>query len=177
MTLFAPAFHDRVVCDLGRRFMSGDTDSDHAEDRLGPSATRLLVVGAHLSGQPLNGELIGRGGRLLGRVRTAPSYRLYRLATTPPKPGLVRVDGVPPGANGAASSPGGGPGASIEGELWALPPAGLASLLAELPSPMTLGRVLLEDRAEAVGFLCEPAALTDAQEITQHGSWVTYLQA
>jgi allophanate hydrolase len=75
----------------------------------------------------------------------------------------VRVD------NGSAS-------ASIEGELWALPPAGLASLLAKLPAPMALGRVTLEDGSEVVGFLCEPAALSSAQDITAFGSWRAYLR-
>jgi allophanate hydrolase len=105
---------------------------------------------------------------LLAQVRTAPSYRFYRLATTPPKPGLVRADG----AAREASEP-----TSIEGELWALPPAGLASLLAELPAPMALGRVTLDDRSEVVGFLCEPAALTDAQDITAYGGWREFLRA
>jgi allophanate hydrolase len=68
-------------------------------------------------------------------------------------------------------------GASIEGELWALPPAGVASLLAELPAPMAFGRVTLEDGREVIGFLCEPAALADAEEITEHRGWLAYLAA
>ena len=50
------------------------------------------VVGAHLSGLPLNGQLLERGARLRARTSTAPQYRLYALpGTTPPKPGLQRV--------------------------------------------------------------------------------------
>jgi allophanate hydrolase len=113
-----------------------------------------------MRGGALNGELTGRGGRLLSVVHTAPCYRLYRLATSPPKPGLVR----------AAA----GVGGSIEGELWQLPAAGLASLLTELPNPMALGRVELEDGSSAVGFLCEPAALDGAEEITAFGGWRAY---
>jgi len=109
----------------------------------------------------LNGELTARGARLVGRAATASGYRLYRLDTTPPKPGLVRSDG----------------GAGIEGELWELPPAGLAGLLAGLPSPMALGRVALADGSEVVGFLCEPAALDGAEEITAHGGWLAYLRS
>jgi allophanate hydrolase len=53
---------------------------------------RVAVVGAHLSGMPLNGQLTERGARLVSRTQTAPDYRLYALpGTTPPKPGLLRV--------------------------------------------------------------------------------------
>ena len=50
----------------------------------------LAVVGAHLSGMPLNGELRALGARLIERAATAPHYRLYALpGTKPPKPGLA----------------------------------------------------------------------------------------
>jgi allophanate hydrolase len=164
VTLYAPAFHDRLVAELAGRFAGVAAAPPSLGALAGPPSVQLLVFGAHMTGEPLNGELTTRGGRLLGQVRTAPSYRFYRLATTPPKPGLVRVDD--------GSEP-----ASIEGELWALPPAGLASLLAELPAPMALGRVTLDDGSEVVGFLCEPAALSDAQDITSYGGWRGYLRA
>ena len=50
------------------------------------------MVGAHLAGMPLNGELRSLGARLLETTRTAADYRLFALAAThPPKPGLLRV--------------------------------------------------------------------------------------
>jgi allophanate hydrolase len=168
VTLYAPAFHDRVVADIATRLTGLDAAPANLAALGGPPRVQLLVVGAHMSGEPLNGELTRRGGGLLRQVRTAPSYRFYRLATMPPKPGLVRVDG----ASGEGSDP-----ASIEGELWALSPAGLASLLEELPAPMALGRVRLDDGSEVVGFLCEPAALNDAQDITAYGGWREYSSA
>lgn len=52
----------------------------------------VAVVGAHLSGQPLNHQLTGLSARLVRACHTAPRYRLFALpGTTPPKPGLVRV--------------------------------------------------------------------------------------
>ena len=51
----------------------------------------IAVVGAHLSGMVLNGELKALGGRLLEATTTAPDYKLYALDTTPPKPGMLRV--------------------------------------------------------------------------------------
>ena len=93
---------------------------------------------------------------------TAARYRLYALDTTPPKPGLVRSTGELGGR-------------AIPGELWRVKPTGLASLLADLPTPMTLGRVTLEDGSDVVGFLCEPAALATATDITSFGGWLAYL--
>jgi allophanate hydrolase len=161
VTLLAPAFHDRVAVDLALRFAGAEppTATVGAEQTV-----QLLVVGAHMTGEPLNPELIERGGRRLGEVRTTPNYRLYRLATEPPKPGLVRQDAFEHDA------------ASIEGELWSLPLAGLASLVSLLPPPMTVGPVTLEGGRQVTGFLCEPAAVTDAQDITKFRGWRSYLE-
>ena len=95
---------------------------------------------------------------MLATVSPAPAYRLFALDAKPPKPGLVR--------SGSGS---------IAGELWALPPAGLGSLLSALPTPMALGRVALADGREVVGFLCEAVALQSSVEITRHGGWRDYL--
>ncbi|MFE7766209.1 allophanate hydrolase [Streptomyces sp. NPDC057438] len=121
---------------------------------------RLAVVGAHLSGQPLNPQLLSLGARLERTTTTAPVYRLHALRTTPPKPGLVHV---------------GEGGACVETEVWRLPAEGLGRLLAALPRPMTLGSVELSDGGRAPGFLCEPAALRDAEDITRYGGWRGYL--
>ncbi|GAB3970150.1 allophanate hydrolase [Actinoallomurus acanthiterrae] len=125
-------------------------------------AARLAVVGAHLSGQPLNPELTSRGARLVATTVTAAAYRLYALATSPPKPGLVRV---------------GGGGAEIEVEVWELPAEGLGTLLADVPRPLGLGRVELADGSEVTGFLCAPEGLPDAVDITGYGGWRSYLAA
>jgi allophanate hydrolase len=122
--------------------------------------TRLAVVGAHLTGQPLNPQLLALGARLDRATTTAPAYRLHALPTDPPKPGLVHV---------------GEGGAAIETEVWRLPAEGLGRLLTALPRPMTLGRVELADGESVPGFLCEPAALANAEDITGYGSWRSYL--
>ncbi|MGY6020905.1 allophanate hydrolase [Streptomyces spinosirectus] len=122
--------------------------------------TRLAVVGAHLTGQPLNPQLLALGAHLDRTTTTAPVYRLHALRTTPPKPGLEYV---------------GEGGAEIETEIWRLPAEGLGRLLTALPRPMALGGVELSDGTRVPGFLCEPSALKDAEDITHHGSWRTYL--
>ncbi|MET7691116.1 allophanate hydrolase [Streptomyces sp. NPDC005483] len=140
----------------------------HTDERLANIArllqpeTRLAVVGAHLTGQPLNPQLLALGARLDRTTTTAPVYRLHALRTTPPKPGLEHV---------------GEGGAEIEVEIWRMPAAGLGRLLSALPRPMTLGSVQLADGTEVPGFLCEPSALMDAKDITSYGGWRSYLNA
>jgi allophanate hydrolase len=122
----------------------------------------LLVVGAHLSGQPLNHELLAAGATLVGPAATARRYRLLALDTAPPKPGLVRE------ARG---------GASIAGEVWRLPAAGFARFMAGLASPMAVGLVGLDDGRDVLGFLCEAAAMAGAADITGYGGWRAWREA
>ena len=127
-----------------------------------PGCTLLAVVGAHLSGQPLNRQLTERGARLTATTKTAPGYRLYALAdTTPPKPGLVRAPGFD------------GPG--IEVEVWAVPTPAFGSFVADVPAPLGIGNVELADGSTVKGFVCEPFAVEMATEITQGGGWRAYL--
>lgn len=131
--------------------------------RAGLDTTTLLVVGAHLRGQPLAWQLDDRGARWIGPVHTAPQYRLARLDTEPPKPGLARV------------APGGG-GAAIYGEVWLIGTAMLGDFLAALPAPMSLGRATLADGTEVVGFGCTAEAFESGKDITHHGDWRGYLR-
>ncbi|WP_244961670.1 allophanate hydrolase [Clavibacter zhangzhiyongii] len=149
--LTGPAFTDRRLAALASAFLAPTID--------------LLVVGAHLRGEPLNGQLVAAGGSFLRDAATAPEYRLFALDTVPPKPGLVRA---PTGAVG------GGPAGSIAGELWRLPAAGFATFTAALPAPMAIGRVTLDDGSEVRGFLVEGFAVEGATEITGHGGWRAY---
>ena len=121
----------------------------------------VAVVGAHLSGLPLNGQLRERGGTLLQATTTAPAYRLFALpGTTPAKPGLLRV------AEG---------GQAIALEVWALPLHAVGSFLALIPPPLGLGSVELADGRHVHGFLCEPHALAGAHDVTAFGGWRAYL--
>ena len=181
--LTGPAGSDARLAEIAARCDQADVD--------------LLVVGAHLSGQPLNHELLAAGGTLLGPAATAPAYRLYALDTRPPKPGLVRVgplpaadDGAPAAAAagvpaarqagafsaGQAGAPSAGQaGASIAGEVWRLPAAGFARFMTGLAVPMAIGRVRLDDGRDVLGFLCEPAAVRGAADITRFGGWRAWI--
>ncbi|WBO58437.1 hypothetical protein GT370_14755 [Acidocella sp. MX-AZ03] len=120
----------------------------------------LVVAGAHLSGMVLNHELTRLGAQLIRPARTAPDYKLFALATTPPKPGLVHSPGFA--------------GTGIAVELWRMNARALGEFLAALPAPMGIGRVTLEDGSTHPGFLCEAYALEGAEDITVHGGWRAY---
>ncbi|WP_419964659.1 allophanate hydrolase [Pelomonas cellulosilytica] len=123
----------------------------------------IAVVGAHLSGMPLNGQLTSRGAMLREATTTAPHYRLFALpGTTPPKPGLQRV------ASG---------GTAIALEVWDVPSSTVGSFLALIPPPLGLGSVELADGRWVHGFICEGHALTDARDVSAFGGWRAYLQS
>jgi allophanate hydrolase len=120
----------------------------------------IAVLGAHLAGEPLNHQLTGVGGRFLRAARTSPSYRFYALPnTTPPKPGLARVETG---------------GAAIELEVWSLPPAAFGNFVARIPPPLCIGSLELEDHTRVSGFLCEGQALLGARDISSFGGWRAY---
>jgi allophanate hydrolase len=122
---------------------------------------RLAVAGLHLSGQPLNPQLLNLGARLAGTYKTAPSYRLYALERPGRKfPGMVR------------QSEG---GAAVVLEVWEMTPAALGAFLENVKEPLCIGTVELENGEKVKGFLCEPSGVEDALEITAYGGWRAYL--
>ncbi|MGD0911754.1 MAG: allophanate hydrolase [Terracidiphilus sp.] len=154
----ADRLHRRLSIKLGgsNRLLS-DTPKIAMPDAP-PGCIPIAVVGAHLAGQPLNWQLTQRRARLLARTRTDGDYRLYALANTnPPKPGLVHT----PGLNGTG----------IEVEVWAMPEETVGGFLNAIPPPLALGTVRLADGSAVKGFLCEPAGIEGAHEITHFGGW------
>jgi allophanate hydrolase len=131
----------------------------HAAGRTVPPTSgfatmELGVFGAHMRGQPLEHRLLALGGKFLCQAKTAPVYRMVALDAM--RPGVFRVKEG---------------GASLELEIWELPRAAFGELLAEIPAPLGLGRVLLENETEVCGFLCEPAAAAHKPDITHCGGW------
>ena len=172
ITLLAPAGHDAQLASIGRVF--------HADTRLPmgskglkqpalaalpvrPSGDEIAiaVVGAHLSGMALNGELQKLGARLLEAASTAPDYKLYALDTTPPKPGMIRVEA--------------GAGSSIKLELWALSAAAFGKFVAAIPPPLSIGTIRLADGRGVKGFLAEPMAVNGARDISAYGGWRAFM--
>ncbi|PWC19397.1 allophanate hydrolase [Brenneria nigrifluens] len=170
ITLIAPAWHDRALAAFGRQWQSQQAISLGALGKARPTSqpplppspwhVRVAVVGAHLSGMPLNHQLTSRDAVLVEETQTAGCYRLYALADTQPaKPGLARA------AEGGA----------ITVELWDIPLARFGEFVAEIPSPLGIGTLTLADGRQVKGFICEPAALSNAVDITEFGGWRNWL--
>ena len=158
ISLIGPAFSDEALLSLADTFLGAETPLVPAQ----PGCIAVAVVGAHLTGQPLNHQLTSRGARLVKTSRTAPHYRLFALEGTKPlKPGLVQEPGFT------------GPG--IEIEVWAVPEDRFGSFVSEIPPPLGIGNATLEDGSSVKCFICEPYALQSAKEVTQFGGWRAYL--
>ena len=174
VSLIAPAFTDTALLTLADRHHRAFcptlgnstrtlTDTPHLAPTTQPPGCLLIaVVGAHLTGQPLNWQLTQRRGRLVRTCRTHPDYKFYALAnTTPrqtrprPRPRLYRP--------------------RIEVELWALPEDTVGSFINGIPRPLGIGKLMLEDGTQVMGFIAEPAATEDALDITHLGGWRNYL--
>lgn len=171
ITLLAPAGRDALLASMGRVFHA-DTGlragaKGAKQEPLAPlpatagDEIALAVVGAHLSGMALNGELQALGARLMEETVTAPDYKLYALDTTPPKPGMLRVNA--------------GAGSAIRLELWALSAASFGKFVAAIPPPLSIGTIRLADGRGVKGFLVEPAAIDGARDISSFGGWRAFV--
>jgi len=171
ITVLAPAGNDALLASIGRVFHADTGLTVGAKGLKQPALAPLpatdgdeiaiAVVGAHLSGMALNGELQALDARLLEEAVTAPDYRLYALDTTPPKPGMLRVDA--------------GTGSAIKLELWALSAAAFGKFVAAIPPPLSIGTIRLADGRGVKGFIVEPAAVTGARDISSFGGWRAFV--
>ena len=163
VTLLGPAWSDRLLLDLACRYediapMPETPPLDLAGTEPG---VKLAVVGAHLASMPLHWQLTSRDAKLVKRCKTAPAYKLYAMAnTTPAKPALVHV------------SEG---GAAIEVEVYDLTVEAFGSFTAEVPPPLAIGTVTLDNGTDVKGFVAEPRALVGAEDITALGGWRAYI--
>lgn len=169
ITLIAPAWHDAALARFGKQWQAHLKLPMGATGRPLPAASaapqprgsvRVAVVGAHLTGMPLNFQLTSRDAVFVEQTLTQGDYRLYALpGTVPPKPGLAKAEG----------------GQSIIVELWDIPLARFGEFVAEIPAPLGIGNLTLVDGRSVKGFICEPWALADAQDITAFGGWRAYI--
>lgn len=170
ITLIGLAWQDRALAQFGRQWQTrrglplGATGlplpAQAAQSVPSADVVRVAVVGAHLTGMPLNHQLTSRHAVFVEKTTTAGDYRLFALAnTTPPKPGLVKMDS----------------GAAIEVELWDVPVTAFGAFVAEIPAPLGIGTLELADGRLVKGFICEPRGLDGARDITTFGGWRAYL--
>jgi allophanate hydrolase len=172
ITLIGPCGSDFQLAELGQRYHHATGLNQGATNEPLPApevitglkraTVKVAVVGAHLSGMPLNAQLVERGAVLVSATQTAPHYRFFALpGTTPPKPGLLRV---------AANS-----GSRIDLEIWEMPLEYYGSFVALIPAPLGIGTLELADGAFVQGFICEALATNGAQDISNFGGWRAYI--
>ncbi len=170
VTLIAPPHQDGPLLHLASRMqqaLGGKTGATahplpaaEALNLLASGQVRVAVVGAHLSGLPLNPQLIERKARLVATTQTAPKYRLYALPDGK-RPGLIKVESG---------------GAAIACEVWEMPAAAFGPFVAGIPAPLGIGTLERVDGSMVNGFICEGIAVAGAQDITQYGGWRAWLQ-
>lgn len=168
ITLFSNAFHDEFLLEIANRLhKESELNLGRSDVRKHPelapveyNSVPIAVCGAHMSGLPLNSQLKELGSVYLKTTHTSPHYRLFALPnTSPPKPGLVK------------DAEHGGP---IEIELWNLPKSQWSTFIEQIPPPLGIGNIELEDGSFVKGFLCEAWATEGARDITELGSWRTF---
>ncbi len=159
VTLIGPAGTDRALIEAANALFP--TPAPPPLDLEGRMETvKLAVVGAHLKDMPLHWQLTSREAKFVGAATTAPAYRLYAMAdSVPPKPALVHT----------------GDGAPIALEIYELDMAAFGSFVAEVPPPLAIGTVTLADGSLVKGFVAEPRAIANAEDITSLGGWRAYI--
>jgi allophanate hydrolase len=163
VSFIGPAWSDHRLLDLARRFEEAAPVQDVPPVDISGVKTgvKLAVVGAHLAAMPLHWQLTSRGARLVRRCKTAPVYRLYAIAgSTPQKPALIHV---------------GEGGGQIEVEVYELDVEAFGDFVQEVPPPLAIGTLTLEDGADVKGFVAEPRAITGAEDVTALGGWRAYI--
>jgi allophanate hydrolase len=173
VTLLAPGGQDAWLATIGRALhatsglpLGALKTPQPALAALPPAVLQgeiaIAVVGAHLSGMPLNHELRSLDGRFLQAARTTPDYRLFALeGTRPEKPGLLRVAQ--------------GKGSAIDVEVWALPAEHFGPFVAAVPPPLSIGTITLDDGSAIKGFLVEAEAVAQARDISHLRGWRAYI--
>ncbi len=162
ITLIGPADTDQALLKAAQTYVeAADLPAPPPLDKDGMMETvKLAVVGAHLKDMPLHWQLTSRDAVFVGVDKTAPTYRLYAIAnSTPPKPALIHSED----------------GAAIEVEVYELDAAAFGSFVAEVPAPLAIGTVTLADGSSVKGFVAEPRAMIDAEDITQLGGWRAFI--
>jgi allophanate hydrolase len=165
VTLIAPAGADGLIAGVAAAIHGRSASSAvQAISRVPSDRIEIAVVGAHLSGLPLNRELVELGASFSREVETTPDYRLFALpGSSPPKPGLLRI--------------GEGAGDAIKAEVWTLDPAGFGGFVAKIPAPLGIGTIRFKDGDSVKGFLVEAEAVKTAEDISHFGGWRAYLKS
>lgn len=138
------------------RFDREDLLCGFAEAFLAEETIPLAVCGLHKKGRALAYQLQELGAFYTESTTTADTYKLYELATTPVKPGLMRV------TKG---------GASVAVDLYELPVSQFGAFMQRVCEPLVIGDLELVDGRVVKGFLCQGYVAETATDITDKGSF------
>jgi allophanate hydrolase len=161
VTLIAPAWAEETLFALGKSYEQSFAIQNVPPLDLTPplQGVKLAVVGAHLHGMPLHHQLADRNARFIRAAKTAPSYKLFAMQTTPPKPALIYDE----------------TGAALDLEIYELSHDAFGAFTEEVPAPLAIGTVTLEDGSSVKGFVAEPRAMHGAKDVTSFGGWRAYI--
>lgn len=153
ITLFALAEEEALVSGTAEMIIHG---------RIAPVSSPkqgmipVAVCGLHMRGFPLEKQMQEHGAQFVREAATAAKYAMVKLATAPPKPGLIkRQEG----------------GHAFQLEVWEMPAAAFGTFAALIPAPLGIGKVELADGTLIPGFICEGYAEQDAEDISAYGGW------
>jgi hypothetical protein len=122
--------------------------------------TLLAVNGTLMRGLELNPNLLAAGASFVREDQTDACYRLWSIGDR--HPAMLRTPGD---------------GTQVALEIWAVPPAGLASILLKEPPGLAIGKVVLRNGEIVLGVLGEPFLCKGQREITSYGGWRAYIAA
>ncbi|WP_158734729.1 allophanate hydrolase [Alteribacillus sp. YIM 98480] len=160
ITLFGLAESENLVFGAAAAFSKETIQT--APNSSEQETTLVAVCGLHMRGFPLEQQMYDHGARFVQEANTAPKYKFYKLPSEPIKPGLIKQ---PEG------------GDSIQLEIWEMPLTSFGSFTAQIPAPLGIGKVELEDGKEIPGFVCEGYGEKEAEDVTTLGSWDVVVQS
>lgn len=143
ITIFTLAEREDLLLGMAEKFLQMETMT-------------LAVCGLHKKGYPFEYQLVEKGAYYRETTKTAAKYKLCKLPTKPVKPGLYEV-----AENGA----------NIEVDLYEVPIGNMGDFLTQVPKPLTIGTVMLEDGRMVKGFLCEEYSAKQGIDMTEQGKW------
>lgn len=117
----------------------------------------LAVNGTLMRGLELNKNMLAAKAVFVREATTEATYRLFSINDL--YPAMMRVKTG---------------GSAIALEIWAVPPAGLASILLNEPPGLCIGKICLSDGSEVLGVVGESLCCEQGQDITQYGGWRNY---
>jgi hypothetical protein len=120
--------------------------------------TLLAVNGTLMRGLELNPNLLAVGATFVREDETDACYRIWSIGDR--HPAMMRTPGA---------------GTRVALELWAVPLAGLATILQNEPPGLAIGKVVLANGSVVLGVLGEPFLCQGQREITALRGWRAYV--